>query len=249
MKELMHDLDRLPSRIRQDEVPTKNRMGYMKLNADKFSEEFIDFSINTKETVLEIGSAYGLIARKILAKGGKIIACDLSKEHLDILVDSVDIDVINNLETQVGKFPNEIEIEEKAVKAVLISRVMHFLEPEEIEEGLEKIYSWLKDDGKLYFTAVTAYAKSIAPKFLSIYKERVKKQEKWPGVIRNNWEIAPQHEQYVGNFLNVFDIPQLEVLLPKHGFQIEKLDYFDYPNCKESNGKSHVGFVARKINN
>ncbi len=244
----MKNLEGLPDQIR-DEVPTKNRMGYMKLELDEYSKEFVELAVKTKERVFEIGCAYGVVARQVLLRGGNITVCDMSQEHLNIFSEGLSAKLAKNVDLYAGEFPNEIEIEKKSMKAVLISRVMHFLKPEKIEKGLEKIHRWLKDGGKLYFTAITPYVVTLKDNFLPTYEQRVANKEKWPGIIRNHWELAPIHAEYLGNFLNVFDIPQLEALLPEFGFEIEKISLFDFPNDTDSGGKGHVGFVAKKISN
>ena len=82
---------------------------------------------------------------------------------------------------------------------------------------------------------------------MPIYKKRVEEQIEWPGVIENHWSIAPMHEPYVEQFLNVFDLPQLSNLLPKHGFRIDKINLFSYQGDTTSGDIGHIGFVATKI--
>ena len=55
------------------------------------------------------------------------------------------------------------------------------------------------------------------------------------------------HKEYVEPFLNVFDIPQLESLLIAHGFQIDKISLFSYPEDTASGDIGHIGCVATKI--
>ena len=125
--------------------------------------------------------------------------------------------------------------------------MFHFLDGENIEKGLKKIHSWLKPSGKLFFIVVSPYNVAIKEGCLSVYKQRVKEGNKWPGVIENQWEINPAHKEYVEPYLHVFDIPQLEKLLPQCGFEIKKIKLFDFPNEINSEDKGHVGFVATKI--
>lgn len=63
----------------------------------------------------------------------------------------------------------------------------------------------------------------------------------------NQWKIAPQHKDYVQPYLHVFDIPLLKQLLPKHGFRIDKIDYFTYVGDTTGGNKGHVGLIATKV--
>jgi hypothetical protein len=50
----------------------------------------------------------------------------------------------------------------------------------------------------------------------------------------------------IKQYLHVFDIPQLESLLSKHGFEIEKIGYFNYLDDTAGGDKEHIGFIATK---
>lgn len=230
-----------------DDIPTLNRMGYMKIDLDEFCKEFIENATSKEGLLLEIGCAYGFIVQQVLAKGGKIIASDLSKEHLSILLTNTLPEYLNNLHIYPGAFPGDIKLPSESINAVLTSRIMHFLQGEEVEKGLDKIYEWLIPGGKLYFVATSPYNSAFNKRFLPTYLDRVKGSAKWPGEINNLQESAPEHKEFLGSYINLFDIPQLEALLPRHGFKIEKISLFDYPNTPDSEGKGHVGFVATKV--
>ncbi|PCJ28929.1 MAG: hypothetical protein COA94_03345 [Rickettsiales bacterium] len=236
----------IPDQIK-DEIPTLNRMGYMKTAVDSYSQEFIDYASKSDLPVLEIGCAYGFVAGRVLENGGNIIATDLSAEHLAILLKKTNQEHLERLHLYEGSFPDNVDFPKKSVGAILISRVLHFLRGEVVEEGLDKMHGWLSDGGKLYFTAVSPYHVAFKEKFLPSFQERSRAGDKWPGVIENLWEIAPQHKEYVHEFLNIFDIPQLEGLLPKHGFTLDRISLFDFPNDTDSAGKGHVGFAATKV--
>ena len=250
---LAKDIDRsdlktniIPMQIR-DEIPTMNRMGFMKIDLDQFSKEFINIGANTNDFILEIGCAYGFIVQNVLKSSGKIIASDLSIEHLSVLLQNTPEELLHNLYLYPGSFPSEINFQSESLRAVLASRILHFLDGPTIEIGLNKIHNWLKPKGKLFFIAVTPYHAAIREGFLETYKKRVINGEKWPGVIENQWEINPNHKEFVEPYLHVFDIPLLQTLLPKHGFEIDKINLFDYPKDTDSGGKGHVGLIATKI--
>ena len=80
------------------------------------------------------------------------------------------------------------------------------------------------------------------------FDRRIAEGNKWPGVVRSKKEQDPVHKNYSRDFLNCLYKEQLEALLPKHGFKIEKIKYFDYPSDPwPDDNKGHIGFVARKV--
>jgi SAM-dependent methyltransferase len=238
-------ISKIPAQIR-DEIPTLNRMGYMKIELDEYTKDFIQYAAKASCPVLEIGCAYGFIVQKVLEAGGRIIASDLSEEHLTVLLKETPIEYLKNLSLYPGQFPDDIYFPESSLSAVLASRILHFIDGDSIEIGLDKIHNWLKLGGKFYFVSVSPYHDSIRNGFLSNYEQNVARGVKWPGVIENQWEINPAHKDYVEPYLHVFDIPQLESLLPKHGFEIEKIGYFNYLDDTTGGDKGHIGFIATK---
>lgn len=237
---------KIPKRLR-DEIPTLNRMGYMKMELDEYSEAFIQCAAQAKNRVLEIGCAYGFIVNKVLEAGGNIIASDLSEDHLLILLENTPKKFLKNLNLYPGNFPDNISLPRESISAVLASRILHFLDGETIKKGLDKIHNWLTQEGKFFFVAITPYHETIREKFLSQYFNNIKNGEEWPGIIENQWELAPQHKEYVEPYINVFDVEQLEKLLPQHGFKIDKISLFNYSNDITAGDKGHIGFVASKI--
>ena len=236
----------MPEQLR-DEIPTLNKMGYMKIDLDKYTAEFIKYAADFKEPVLEIGCAYGFIVRKVLEAGVRIVASDLSHEHLISLLKQIKGEYLKNLYLYPGRFPNEISFPASSLRAVLASRVLHFINGDDIELGLDKINNWLIDGGKFYFIAMSPYHKSIDEQFLPQYEQNVRNNVRWPGEIENQWKIAPQHKDYVQPYLHVFDIPLLNQLLPKHGFRIDKIDYFTYVGDTTGGEQGHVGLIATKV--
>ncbi len=236
----------IPVRIK-DEIPTLNQFGYMKEELDEYSKEFLEFASKSEKPVLEIGTAYGWAAMQALKKGGTLIANDISEEHLAILLKNTPEDCLSRLFLLPAAFPCDVKLPDASVSAVLASRIFHFLEAIEIEKGLDKIYNFLVSGGKFYFTACSYYHYSVKDKIQHVFSNRGSYDKKWPGIIVNQKENAPDHAPYVQDFLHVFDVSQLEDLMPQHGFRIDKISLFDYPNDTDSAGKGHVGFVATKI--
>jgi ubiquinone/menaquinone biosynthesis C-methylase UbiE len=236
-----------PEQVR-DEIPTLNKFGYMKFELEEFSKDFLNYAKQSKNTVLEIGPAYGWLAHKALEAGAKIVVADISAEHLQVLLKDAPKDKLNNLSVIRGAFPDEINLLPKSFEVILASRVFHFLEGNEIEKGLDKIHNWLIKNGKLICTNCSIYHSSVKNQMLKTFEKRIENGDKWPGIARSIEELDPVHNDYSKNFLNCFYKEQLEALLPKHGFKIEKIKYFDYPSDPwPDENKGHIGFIAKKV--
>jgi len=236
-----------PQQVR-DELITMNQYGYMKFEWDEFGKDFANLAMMTNKPVLEIGPAYGWLTHRILEMNKTIIAADISKEHLEVLLREAPQNKLDNLFLYNASFPKEIDFPKESLGVVLASRVFHFLSGSTIEEGIDKIYKWLEPNGKFICTNCSIYHYSVKDQWLSVFKEREKAGDKWPGVITNQRKSSPIHALYVQDYLNVFDIKQWEDLLPKHNFKIEKLKLFDYPSdIYSEHNEGHIGFIATKI--
>jgi polyketide synthase PksJ len=237
-----------PEQVR-DEIPTLNQFGYMKFELEEFSKAFINHAGKAKNPVLEIGSAYGFVTHKVLAEtNAQMVANDINQAHLEVLLKNAPKDKLSNLSVVQGSFPEEIEFLNNTFDTILISRVLHFLEPEKVEQGLDKIHKWLTKDGKFICTNSSIYHSSVKNQMLETFEERIENGDEWAGITRSREDQDTIHKNLLPSFLNLFHITQLETLLPKHGFQIEQINYFDYPSDPwPDEGKGHIGFVASKI--
>lgn len=231
----------------RDEIPTLNKYGYMKSELEYYSSYFLELTKKARDPVLEIGTAYGWLTHKALELGSVVVANDLCKEHLEVLVKEAPEKYLDNLYVYQGAFPNEVFFKDDSFDAIMASRILHFLDGDTLEGGLDKLYSWLKPDGKLIATNCSIYHSSVKGKMSGVFQERIMNGEKWPGMSTKD-DFDSVHNDYSTHFLNCFYKEQLEELLPKHGFKIEKISYFDYPSDPwPDEGKGHIGFLAQKI--
>jgi SAM-dependent methyltransferase len=236
-----------PEKVR-DELVTMNQYGYMKSEWDEFGKDFAQFAKETVKPVLEIGTAYGWMTHRILEMDKTIVAADISKEHLEVLLRDAPQDKLDNLFLCNASFPENIDFPSESFGAVLASRIFHFLTPDDADLGLAKIHHWLEPNGRFICTNLSMYHYSIKNQWSSIFKEREESGDRWPGIITNQKESSPTHAPHVPDYLNIFTIKQLERLLPIHGFEIEKIKLFDYPSDTYSeNSEGHLGFIARKV--
>lgn len=85
-----------PKQIR-DELITMNQYGYMKFEWDEFGKDFANLAKETNKPVLEIGTAYGWLTHRILEMDKTIIAADISKKHLEVLLREAPQDKLDKL--------------------------------------------------------------------------------------------------------------------------------------------------------
>src|ERR1043166_6915185 len=131
-------------------------MGYMSSVLDPVSSAFIDFAAKSSYLSLEIGAAYGVATIEALKKGATVIANDLDERHLKILKERTPAKFRSRLKVQIGRFPNELRIEDNSLGGILISRVCHFLSAAEIESGFERMFQWLRSNGRVFVIAETS---------------------------------------------------------------------------------------------
>lgn len=233
----------------QDFQSTQNNHGVMHKNINPISQAFIDYSINCSGAVLYIGSAYGVAAIPILENSQNIhvIACDISKEHLNQLIShahEIELRTGHDLSHRITlihkKFP-DFELE-----------ILPFLTGKEIELGIQKIHQYLKSGGKFFALSYTIYNK-VMKNYIPIYEERKNKGESWPGEVadaslfldNNNplTNILPKKLNHLEPYL-------LESILKKYDFFIEFLDFIsltdEIPDEIRLNGKEVVGLIATK---
>ncbi|MCL1127296.1 hypothetical protein [Shewanella surugensis] len=73
-----------------------------------------------------------------------IIACDIEVEHLQYIDDSLPIHLKPYLTKKVAEFPNEVEFDSNSVGAVLMSHILPFLTPSQLDEVFVKLACWMK---------------------------------------------------------------------------------------------------------
>lgn len=70
-------------------IPTLDRQGWIWLYEDEITRAYVDYSEQTKGTMVEIGAGYGHIVLQVLEKGARVIANDISNDQLQIIKNRV----------------------------------------------------------------------------------------------------------------------------------------------------------------
>ncbi len=229
-------------------IQTLNKMGQMTTTLDPYSSDFISFAKNTTLPVLEIGAAYGVATLPTLKTGARVIANDLSQDHLDILKSQVDLESQSRLTLLPGSFPDEINLEPNSIEGALVCRVLHFFSGPMIEASLEKIFRWLVPGGKLYVVAETPYMKSWES-YLPTYERLKKSGHPWPGFIDRVESVAPSRAHVLPPSVHWLDPDILSRLFKNAGFVIERTEFInrtDFPDFLRFDGRESVGIIGIK---
>lgn len=211
-------------------IPTLNRMGGMSPTLDEYSQAFVDFPGGAP--LLDVGACYGLATLAALNNGATVWANDLEPQHLEILKQQVDPADRNRLLLLPGPFPAEIPWLPESLGAVLLARVLHYLDGGSIEQGLREIHTALVPGGKVFGVALTPFLPNLAP-FHQEYEARKQAGERWPGAVNvPNGDDLPTG-------VNFLDADVLRRALGEAGLTVERLEYFP-------EGREALGFVAVK---
>ncbi|MBM3610677.1 MAG: class I SAM-dependent methyltransferase [Alphaproteobacteria bacterium] len=225
-------------------VKTTNKMGYMFNEIKEYGRDFIEYS--SPGPVLDIGAAYGVHTLPALERGAYVVCNDLEKKHLEILEERVPQEYKSHVEFVCGKFPQELHFRENSFSGILLSHVLHFLKSDEIEEGISKVFGWLKPGGKVFAIVGTPYIK-IVEGFIPTFKKRLESGQEWPGFIE---DISIYHHERckdLPKFMHYFDIDVVRRVFKD--FIIEKCGYInrdDFPEDMRLDGRENVGVIARK---
>lgn len=230
-------------------IKTSNRYGVMVTDLGPAEREFTEFSRTSKKPVMDIGCAYGVAARVALMHEAKVIACDISEEHLAYLRDSVPESWLHRLRTTNKRFPEQLEIKPESISGILAAGLFNYLKPEEITAGLEKCLQWLEPGGMLW---ITTYTPHLLP-YRSLrepYKNAAAQGEPWPGQFNPRELSSNTWAQLSPEYMQVFKLEELEREIEKVGFEIESSQYFAYEYVrrwlKGFNGKEFLMISARK---
>lgn len=233
-------------------IVTLNKMGYMNTQPEFYNDAFINFSSKCSDPCLEIGTAYGKSTIAALEKGAKIIANDLSADHLEIVFQNTPEHLRKNLTLIQGAFPEALSIEDNSLGAVLSSRMLNFIDPDTLPAAMDNIFKWLKPGGKFFVLVGSPFMHNFF-RFLPEYWENKANNTHWPGLLQNIPAYVPERSDDLPYFINLLDIEVVSLLLNNAGFHIEKIGYSGatplHPQDMRSDGREHVGVIAVKPKN
>lgn len=228
---------------------TLNKMGYMFKDLTEYCEDFIDFSKKSHGPVLEIGAAYGFVSLKVANSGTKIWVNDLDPRHLESIKKEASDYQNSFISTIPGHFPKKLDFPKESFTAIFSSNVFHFLEKEDVEQGIKKMFDWLKPGGKVFITAGSPYA-YLWKEFIPIFEKKIRNGERWPGytddfsIFKNNARLKE-----LPAFFHFFSPEILASSFKECGFIPEKSGYSprkDWPEDFQLDGRETAGLIAYK---
>ncbi len=233
-------------------IKTLNKMGCTYCFCTDLTKSFLDFChTRPPKHVLEIGCCFGLKTALIAHSPASVVALDLDKGHVAAAQKQ-----FQSLAESHPKFGDVLFVQgsflDKDLEsvggqpfdAVMIESVLHFLSPEEVRQGLQRLHSFLKPGGKLYITVSSPYLKYLA----EAYEENKAHGSEWPGFFPDPEKVHP-----VCGFLrkpyHTFDQATLERELKAQGFSIMTSLYMDKPHHETDlalDGREGLMIIAEK---
>ena len=211
---------RMPVETHPGAVPTMNGRGFMLQSLDPYSQSFVAFAARCDAPVLDIGCAYGIATLAALAEGAHVCACDMEASHLEVLRDKVPEQDRARLTTQVGHLP-DADFPDNSFGAILASRVIHFLDGDEVERAVRKMAAWLVPGGHLFLVVDTPYMPSWSAS-VPTYERLKREGDKWPGFLPDfslYASVVADPESYP-EFMNPMDPDILARVCEESGLQV-----------------------------
>jgi len=235
-----------------------NRLGFdftlsQEMYDNWFTRKFMEYATKLEKPILEVGPGNGTFVLRAIAKDNTVIASDVSIKQLINIRRYVTKDglPLKNLYLDNSSFPETTNFKERSLSAVMLHRVLYFLSPNQVEEGLAKIYKWLEPEGKLFIAVMSPQHGEFSDWFLPTYEQRWKEGEDWPGNCLKTKDALPLHSYNLPEYIHVMDERPLERALYKYGFSIESKGFismksFSGAKGNKRNGKEVFGIIAAK---
>ena len=226
---------------------TLNRKGWMLIAPDAVMLEFITHSASQALPVLDVGATYGVASLAALKAGCQVIATDLDPRHLEALEhDAAAAGLRDSLTTASGRFPEAPVLQDGAVGAVLLSRVLTFMEPASVRATFTAVKRALSIGGKVFGTADTPYLANFAG-FREEFQRRLAAGIDWPGWIPDTAPFIAANKEVTATAVHLFTPEVIRREIELAGLVVERVEYIDraeYPPQFRSGGRESVAFVA-----
>jgi SAM-dependent methyltransferase len=255
LNEFDKSLDKAPPLSKTGKsLVTYNRFGFDVIDTNTIKESWLienltHFSKHATHPILDIGGGYGRLSKLMAEQGASVIYNDLDERHVLLGRQLFSEQERAHLYLNTFKFPRGMIIPQNSLSGVVLHRVVHFMKPDEVEEGIAKIKRWLVPGGKVYIAVLAPQHGEYRDKVLPAYEKRWQQGDAWPGYGFKSKEILPDQAYALPKVLHVMDKRPLEKALLKYGFVIEKADYIDmkqFGNIEKRDGHEWFGIIAVK---
>lgn len=230
-------------------LKTLNNTGPVSTYIDENTQQFIQYALHQKGAVLELGAAYGFVTIEALKAGATVIANDIDERHLDILYNNTPKECRTRLTLLHGKFPKDVNLANNSISGCYISRMLGYLEPNELPIGFMKLFQCMKSNAKLFILSSTPY-RALYKNIIPIYEQRIKEQQHWPGYFTGlNTLVNTKFAHNVPDTLHFIDDQVLSRELVHAGFIIEKAELYARKDLSDKtilDGREGVVVIARK---
>ncbi|MBP9828561.1 MAG: class I SAM-dependent methyltransferase [Proteobacteria bacterium] len=183
---------KIPMPENDGRTQTLNKKGAATAKFDYATKKFLEYAKG--KNVLEIGGAYGdvMLAALKQSKDTQYTLSDLDERHLFIAAKKLSIVIdekklkeesLNRVKFIQADITQANDISEIGTyDAIFVGRVLHFLNPEQLQATVRHLFLLLKPGGRIFAVAVTPYVKRYE-RFIPEYERRVHAGEKNPGFI------------------------------------------------------------------
>jgi protein-L-isoaspartate O-methyltransferase len=183
----------MPQAESDGRTPTLNKKGAISPTLDYATLSFLDFAHNKR--VLEIGGAYGNVMLEALKQDSSTVyhLNDLDERHLGIaafrLQEKIDqrqicVAGLGNVQFIYGDITQTTWKVDKPYDAILMTNVMRFLTPTQIEHSFKNLFESLASGGRIFISATTPYVNRFKS-FIPEYQRRLKQGDPYPGFLKN----------------------------------------------------------------
>lgn len=217
----------------RNRVLTKNAMGFMFLGQSLFKDA-LHALIKPNFHLADIGCAYGVDTLHALHAGAHVTAIDLDPTHLAVLEGQVCEKERPRLTIKCQNFPEQTEttLKPSSFDAILLSRVLIFLHPQQLTRALKQVYAALKPGGTVFVVNATPYSDRWE-KIRILWEEQqrkmleqsLKQSLEQPFFVENIGDILPALKPYFPDNILLFDERSMINLLKSHGFIVTSCDY------------------------
>jgi SAM-dependent methyltransferase len=226
---------------------TANMMGFEDTTVSPVLSKYLDFIPQAPGNLLDLGCAFGFAIEQMLAiedkypflkkHHRKIIAVDMSQEHLDRVAAAKPAELV---ETVLMHFPNLDSPQSRkafspnSLGAIYAGLVLHYLSPDELTRGLKLLFDATAPGGRVFASVNSAY---ISPQLLEDFQRRKKDlRDEYPGwypdlsdntVPEKIRSTMPKSVCGIKiKFLHIFDEETLSRYFRQAGFRIIESFYF-----------------------
>jgi predicted SAM-dependent methyltransferase len=243
---------------------TANLMGYEDTEINQLLQKYLEFVPQSPGNVLDLGCAWGFAIQQVLMRekqtpflkphNRKILAVDLNQEHLDRIAAGTPHELVETIYMHFPflKSPQcKRAFSHDSIGATYAGLLLHYLNPNELTEGLKLLYASTAPGGRVFASVNSAFlSKALGEDFL---RRKQNPADPFPGWYPNVFDASVPEK--VRNempksvcgmeikFLHVFDEETLSRYFEQAGFNV--LEHFYFSRSKMIPMKL-LGIIAEK---